>query len=189
MTNTLVNGGLLITSPFERQNMLNEQVARYAGFDGELWPGSNGVILPGLKEDLWETGLVPSNFMHDLAQICREIPPTRNARLLYICSDKDKRPPHEEEFRFIGVDVGYYNSSYSHFSCLLHELARGLVKDHSGKWQLNDVTLFDERDIALDFLSERMMMPNPGLKLEEISSDDKPTLIYTYRYIDKSSAS
>jgi len=129
---------------------------RYRGFDGIVWPGETVRSIP------LEDGLAPLS----------ELP-----RLLAYASDLDgvdliycafEGPPDSHGFRFLGYDIGYFESEYNHFSTILNEIVFGEMDEMTRFGPvLNRSLLFDSSHDAERVVATRTrLLPSAHGALE-----------------------
>jgi hypothetical protein len=175
--------GLLITAPRAwAKATYTPQMTHYAGFDGDPWPTLDELVLAGMEADLYETGLVPIHYFHEVTTLYKGIDQSLMPRLLYLSPYEDDIIRSVADFRHIGVDVGYFNSGYSLFSCVLNEIASGVPGISGLNCTLNEYSLFNKEDDARAYLAKRLAMVNTGLDLETIGPDENPRVLHIYLY-------
>ena len=135
---------------------------RYRGFDGVAWPSEGH---PPLRD---EDGLIDARLLEDTKRYRRELPsPEEHDLLMLVRHCEDRGPPSFPGWQFVGFDVGYFESPYSHFSVVLNEVIWGVIDElRSFGSRLNrDLLLDDVRD-ALELTARHEMLARQGADVE-----------------------
>lgn len=117
-------GGLLLVERYPTAFVSSnahaaEWMRRYRGFDGIAWPGET------VREIALADGLAPLAELPTLLGYYGKIA-DRSIDLIYCAFDEMISLPG---FTFVGFDVGYYESEYSHFSVVLNEIVAGSLQE------------------------------------------------------------
>ena len=159
--------GLLVVEPH------GDKAARaYSGFDGT----------PLADVELSEITLVDG--LADLTQLLsvRRYLLTRpaTARCLYISMGGPASVQTDVKFTQLGIDLGWYESEFSSFSAILHEMIFGRIRALvSFAEDFNEHSLFANDSRLESYLRVRRKMRSEGADLERMASADPyPVEIY-----------
>jgi hypothetical protein len=136
-----------------------EALGTYRGFDALAWPHEDH---PGFRV---HDGVAR---LSDLAQVrayLASLPDYAECDLIAIGTESTKPPPN---WRFLGLDVGYFQSEWDRFSVLLNEVVYGAHEDlrrHAAS--LNRYLLLDSEAPARALLRERAEIARQGGDVEE----------------------
>ncbi len=166
-----IGGGLLVVkretweTSQARSTSFLEKAKRYGGFDGQPWPGERGVIAEYI-----ENGLVKPNYFHKVQSYYRVVSKQYPCVLLYLSFNLEEGPPDSiiDVFTFKGFDHGFYDSEYSCFSALLHEVILDDRYEELEEFRksLNVHLLFPSQEIASRFSYVRTALLRQGKDLE-----------------------
>lgn len=153
----------------------------FKGIEGDIWLESSTVVPPT------EDGILAK--MENINEIIRFYDLNKKNKkcdLVCLCdiSGCDVSPLLKNKFVFFGYDVGLYNSIYSYWSCVFHEVINGLVSElQSFAENLNKYFLFSNIEDAQKFILRRNKLCQEGcsgLELEDIEymSEGQPCCVF-----------
>jgi hypothetical protein len=160
--------GLLLVERFST-TAAPEVRRRYRGFDGVAWPGET------IRDIGLSDGLAP---ISELRRLVPYVAGVEGVDLVY-CVIGSSEP--RDDLRFLGYDVGWYTSEYSHFSVILHEIIFGhLPRLTAYAEQLNEALLFDSLQAVADVIADRSLESRrPGADLEDANDEEiAPVMVF-----------
>src|SRR5215831_20965336 len=96
-----------------------EVFRRYRGFDGEVWPMEVHTALHG------EDGLGNPSQLQSIEEYARKLPSPQESDIILLVRRGVSDDIRRLQWRPIGFDVGFFESEWSHFSVILHEVIWG----------------------------------------------------------------
>jgi len=134
---------------------------KYRGFDGVVWPA------PVTGFDL-VNGRAPVSCLDAVREYVSATSCPEDCDILLI-TDCAAEPPHADaEVRFLGFEVGYFESDVSHFSSLLNEVIYGVEVGMTSLYAcLNASLLLSSLSQVSELLSARVKLRSLGADLEE----------------------
>lgn len=145
--------GLIVVKPF------GGTATAYAGFDGAVWPeeeSANVVIDDGLAS------------IDQLREVRRYAARVQGAAIRYLVVGSDSGELSESSF--LGIDLGWYESQWSHFSVNFHEIAFGRYEAlASFRTSLNSAGLFADSSRIAGYIEKRNALKQKRADLEELT--------------------
>ncbi len=144
-------------------NMSPDQVfAAYRGIDGQPWPS------PPFSG--WEDrGVVPLTELENVNAIVEAAGLGHSIDVVALVPGSDAGAMTESGWELLGYDIGYLESTYSHYSVLLHEVIYGIhssLREHSRA--LNANLLLSSHDEGVALLDTRAMVAAAGGDIETV---------------------
>lgn len=155
-------GGIQSRTP--SVNLTHEDIfRRYRGFDGESWPERDH------PEFDTENGLASLSSMSAVQQYIDRLDPHGECDLILVDSTVSADyEPSDVGQKFLGFDVGIFESESSHFSSILNEVIYGHEPEmRAFAALLNEALLFSTVDDARDLHALRERLLKRGADLED----------------------
>jgi hypothetical protein len=185
-----ITKGLLVTVHYDyvfkklvkpASQQLKEMWFNYSGFDGIPWLNKINFNISSL---ILDNGLVDISHFPDILEYYKNIKQKVLSKLLYISNDPNSENINEN-FEYCGIDYGSYDSEYSIYSFLYHEIIirkprfPQLIRfvDH-----LNKYFLVSEINIIHEIIEVRNNLIEDGNGLESDDLDQHFIPIYMYRH-------
>jgi hypothetical protein len=147
--------------PSPALDMTEEEVfRRYRGFDGQVWPVREH------PDFATKDGLAPLSALPAVRRYVATLDP-RCEIVILSTNELQTNGDGNEKLRFVGWDVGFFESEWSHFSSILHECVFGsdeVLRSYAER--LNSSVLFEHQADALAFLGARAEAAGRGAELE-----------------------
>lgn len=154
-----------------------ETIERYGGIEGELWPRKEE--LPDLS-----VGLLPVARMEqaiDCYRGCR----ANGCRLIYIDTKAGDSSNAPAGFRFLGYDLGVFESEYNYFSVIFHDVLFGKHDPlRAFSAALNERLLIPSSFIAQRLAAIRRDLRRVAADLETLDEDGGPIPIAIFEHED-----
>jgi hypothetical protein len=165
-----VRRALALPLPLTRDEIFR----RYRGLDGRVWPDLE--YLPFELED----GLVD---MEDLPVINQYVASLRcrdECDVIAIArSGLDFKDMQQNGWLLAGIDVGYFESEYSHFSVILHEVLLGTYEElRSFAGRLNGHLLLPSLADGRELMAVRARLAAQGKDVEHEPPAVEPIVVY-----------
>jgi hypothetical protein len=141
----------------------DEIESRYVGLECEPWPDDTAPPELGEFPRVAPTSMLARlgrHFDSDKARAGR-------LRLLYVASDRSRKPRSTDGFAFAGYDYGYLVSKYKNYSVVLNEVLFGLYADLTAfSKHLNGSLLIGSLDTIRFLARTRARLLQQGADLE-----------------------
>lgn len=155
-----------VTRPSSVGLTLEEVALRYRGFDGRIWPDWLGL-------DPTPEGVISLGELSSITASSAWKEFGRNSQVVFIAPPEHGGPG--EAWDFVGFDLGLFESSYSRFSIIVHEILFGAEETlRKFSKHLNENLLLREPTIVAEILKARQERVLAGADLEELDA------IHTY---------
>jgi hypothetical protein len=143
-----------------------EVFRRYRGFDGVAWPELDHPAFPIVE------GLAAVSEYLAVKEYAGRLPGASRCDVLLLADvDADVAALGMAGWESVGIDVGFFESEWSHYSVLLNEVLFGVNPElRSYSARLNQHLLLRARSDAEELLSERQRLAGLGRDLESVSS-------------------
>jgi hypothetical protein len=167
----LAHGGLEKRVP--SCNCTHEDVfSRYRGFDGQAWPALEHA------EFQTEEGLASLADLSAVENYLGRIDRSDECDLIVLASPDLNPDDVPVGIHFLGIDLGFFESEWSHFSSILHEVVYGLEAElRAFSERLNEALLFDTIHDACDLQATRERLVRSGADIETCAAVE-PVAIY-----------
>jgi len=174
----VANGGLAQREPAVSLDPA-EVFRRYRGFDGDVWPGrdsegqfADAELTPmGLQ---LSSGLAPLSRLQQVLSYRERIDKNGECDVIGIRPTEQRRKDFinfddwPSGFTRVGLDIGFFDSEWSHYSCTLNEILWGTYPElrRFGD-RLNKNLLFDDYQRIDEFLVARSRLLATGADVEK----------------------
>lgn len=143
---------------------VEEVFRRYRGFDGMAWPSLEGSSIR------IEDGLAKQSDLSSVLQYLALIPEGGECDLIGVASGEESIWT-KIGWRRLGIDVGYYDSEWSHYSIVLNEVLFGADEEmRTFSARLNDSLLFEDEKAVAELYSARKRAIAKAIDIERIES-------------------
>jgi hypothetical protein len=143
-----------------------QDIRRYRGFDGWPWPDDpllEGVVLEG--------GLASVAEYENVKRYLMRVSAHKPCDVIFVGRTEAPRVAIPPAFAFRGYDFGYFDSEYSHFSALIHEVAFGAYEELRYFAQmLNEGLLLASLEVAAALHDVRTKLVEAGADLELVGT-------------------